>query len=82
MTSLEKIAHYGEIPMEVEVELDRRVFSIRELLDLEAGNVIRLARSAGENIDLRVGGALVGYGEIVIIEDTMAVRITDFTEEE
>jgi len=41
-----------------------------------------MSRSAGENIDIWVGGALIGYGEIVIIEDTMGVRITDFNIEE
>jgi flagellar motor switch protein FliN/FliY len=37
-----------------------------------------MSRSAGENIDILIGGRLVGFGEIVIIEDSMGVRITDF----
>lgn len=82
MTSLEKIAHYSEVPVDVEVELDRRIFTIRDILDLDAGSVLRLDRSAGENIDILIGGQLMGFGEIVIIEDTMGVRITDFNEED
>jgi flagellar motor switch protein FliN len=82
MTSLEQIAHYSEVPMQVDVELDRQVVTVRSLLELEAGTVMKLNRSAGENIDLLVGGSLLGFGEIVIIEDAMAVRITDFYEEE
>lgn len=82
MTSLEQIAHYSEVPMQVDVELDRQVVTVRSLLELEAGAVVKLNRSAGENIDLLVGGSLLGFGEIVIIEDSMAVRITDFYEEE
>jgi flagellar motor switch protein FliN/FliY len=39
-------------------------------------------RSAGENIDILVGGSLIGFGEIVIIEDMMGVRITDFQGDE
>jgi flagellar motor switch protein FliN/FliY len=39
-------------------------------------------RSAGENIDILVGGAPVGSGEIVIIQETVGVRITDFNEED
>ena len=39
-------------------------------------------RSAGENIDIFVGSALVAFGEIVVIEDQMGVRITDFNAEE
>ena len=72
----------SDVPLDVSVELDRRILSVREILALERGSVIRLSRSAGENIDITVGGALVGFGEIVIIEDTMGVRITDFTLQE
>ena len=35
-------------------------------------------RSAGENIDIFIGSRLAAFGEIVIIENTMGVRITDF----
>lgn len=72
----------SDVPLDVSVELDRRILTVREILALERGSVIRLSRSAGENIDITVGGALVGFGEIVIIEDTMGVRITDFTLQE
>ena len=41
-----------------------------------------MSRSAGENIDILIGGALIGFGEIVIIEDTVGVRITDFSSED
>lgn len=55
--------------------------TVQQVLDLEVGSVIRMTRSAGENIDLLVGGALTAFGEIVIIEDSMGVRITDFNVE-
>jgi len=78
----ERIATLADVPLEVQVELARRVMTLRQLLELEAGSVIRMPRSAGENIDIVIGGALVGFGEIVIIEDTMGVRITYFNIEE
>lgn len=81
-TIADQIAPLSDVPLEVEIELARRVMTLRQLLDLETGSVIRMARSAGENIDIVIGGALVGFGEIVIIEDTMGVRITDFNIEE
>lgn len=82
MTALEEIAHLSNIPMDVEVELDRRRMTMREILALEPGSVVKMTRSAGENIDLVIGGTLVGSGEIVIIEESFGVRITDFIEEE
>jgi flagellar motor switch protein FliN/FliY len=81
MTALEEIAHLADIRMDVDVELDRTTMTVRSLLALERGSVIAMGRSAGENIDILIGGALIGSGEIVIIEDTVGVRITDFRED-
>jgi flagellar motor switch protein FliN/FliY len=81
MTPLEQIGPVADIPVRVEVELDRQVMRIGEILQLEAGSILRMSRSAGDNIDILVEGALVGYGEIVILEDSMGVRITDFNED-
>ncbi len=82
MKSNEEIAHLSDIPVDVEVELDRKMLPLGTILDLKHGSVIKLTRSAGENMNILVGGALVGYGEIVIIEDLMGIRITDFNEQE
>ena len=82
MTVLDQISHLADLPVTVDIELDRRVMTMREVLELGAGSVIKMSRSAGENIDVLVGGTLVGTGEIVIIEDTVGIRITDFTSEE
>ena len=81
MTPQEEIAPLGDIPIEIEVELDRRVMSTRELLQLEEGSTISTMRSAGENIDIYIGGVLCGSGEIVVIESTLGVRITDFRDD-
>jgi flagellar motor switch protein FliN/FliY len=82
MSSLEEIADFADVPVEVEVELGRRVMTIAQILELGPDSVIRMARSAGDNMDILVGGSLIGYGEIVIIEDSVGVRITDFGLEE
>ena len=81
MTPQEEVASLGEVPVEIEVELDRRVMSVRELLELEEGSVIATMRSAGENIDIYIGGVPFGSGEIVVIENTLGVRITDFRDD-
>ena len=82
MVPLDEIAHLADVPIDVAVELDRKVMSIAQIMQLEEDSVIRMTRSAGDNIDIIVGGTLVGYGEIVIIEDAVGVRITDFVAEE
>ncbi|MCC7497688.1 MAG: FliM/FliN family flagellar motor switch protein [Bryobacterales bacterium] len=82
MTPAERIAHLADVLMEVEVELDRKMVPIRDILKLEPGSVVKLSHSAGENISIVVGGRMIGSGEIVIIEDSMGIRITDFVGDE
>ena len=82
MTISDEIGHFSDIRLDVLVELDRKVMTVLEILALEKNSVIKLNRSAGENLDVLVGGTLVAYGEIVIIESSMGVRITDFKIEE
>jgi len=78
MRPIEEIAHIANVPIELEVQLDRKFMKISEILSLEEGSVIEMERSAGENIDIYIGKRLAAFGEIVIIENIMGVRITDF----
>ncbi|MBI2689766.1 MAG: FliM/FliN family flagellar motor switch protein [Acidobacteria bacterium] len=82
MTTVEEIGHFSDVPLEVLVELDRKIMTLRAILALDKGSVIKMNRSAGENLDVVVSGALLAFGEIVIIESSMGVRITDFNIEE
>jgi flagellar motor switch protein FliN/FliY len=82
LTALDQIGHLSDIPVNVYVELARKTMTLREILALQEGSVINMTRSAGENIDLLIGGAPLASGEIVIIEETVGVRITDFNEED
>ena len=80
MSLREQIANFADVPLQIEVELDRKIMRVRDILNLSEGKVLTMNRSAGENIDMLVGGSLVAFGEIVILEDVMGVRITDFNE--
>lgn len=82
MKTIDEIGHFSDMPLDVLVELDRKILSVREILMLDKGSVIKMNRSAGENLDILVSGALLAFGEIVIIESSMGVRITDFNIEE
>ncbi len=81
MTPLEEVGHIANVRIEVEVQLDRRFLKLADILNLEEGSIVEMNRSAGENIDIFIGGKLAAFGEIVIIETTMGVRITDFNVE-
>jgi flagellar motor switch protein FliN/FliY len=76
-----QLARFLDVPIELGVELDRKAMKVREILGLQAGVLIKLNRSAGENMSLYFHGVRVGYGEIVVIEDTIGIRITDISAE-
>jgi len=78
MTPMEEIAKLADVPVLIEVEIGRPMLKLGDILALEEGSVVALPRSAGENIDIRVGGVLVCYGEIIVMEDLVGVRITGF----
>jgi len=82
MTPMEEIARLADVPLVIDVEIGRPMLKLASLLSLREGSVVALARSAGENIDIRVGGALIGYGEVIVSENGVGVRITDFKGEE
>jgi flagellar motor switch protein FliN len=82
MNATEEITGFENVPLAVNVELDRRILTVREVLQLNVGKTLKMQRSAGENLDLRIGDALIGYGEIVISETTIGLRITDFNVKE
>jgi len=76
--ALEEIAAFADMPVEIEIELDRRGMRLREILDLEAGAVISFPKTAGDYLDIYVGGAPVARGEVVVLEKNIGVRVTMF----
>ncbi len=66
-----------DLPLDVTVELGRADLPLAHVLALKAGSVIQLDRLPGEPLDLLVNGQLVARGEIVVLNDTFAFRITD-----
>lgn len=66
-----------DVPLEVTVELGRTSKSISEILDFAPGKIIELNKLAGEPIDVLVNGKYVAKGEVVVIEESFGVRITE-----
>ena len=66
-----------DVPLQVTVELGRTTKSISDILDLGPGKIIELNKLAGEPIDVLVNGKYVAKGEVVVIEESFGVRITE-----
>lgn len=67
----------ADVELGVSAELGRTTMSMGELLDLQPGGVIELQRNVGTPIDVLVNGTLIARGEVVVVDDAYAVRVTE-----
>ena len=77
MASQENIGLIMDVPLEVTVELGRTKKSIAEILDFTPGTIIELDKIVGEPIDVLVNGKFVAKGEVVVIEESFGIRVTE-----
>lgn len=73
----ENIGLIMDVPLEVTVELGRTSKSIKDILEFTPGTIIELNKIAGETVDVLVNGKYVAKGEVVVIEESFAIRVTD-----
>jgi flagellar motor switch protein FliN/FliY len=66
-----------DLPLQVTVELGRTQKLIRDVLEFGTGSVIELDKLAGEPVDILVNGKAIAKGEVVVIDESFGVRITD-----
>ncbi|MDE6762646.1 MAG: flagellar motor switch phosphatase FliY [Oscillospiraceae bacterium] len=65
------------VPLNVTVEIGSAVKKVKEILDFSQGTIIELERQAGAPVDIIVNGNLIAKGDVVVIDDNFAVRITE-----
>lgn len=75
---MEAVEPVADVPMAVHAVLDRRKMRFSDVVSISVGDILPLTRSAGENIDIYASDVLLCYGEIVVIENSLGVRVTDF----
>jgi flagellar motor switch protein FliN len=66
-----------DVEMEVTCELGRTRMTVRRLLALAPGDVVELDRLAGAPADLLVNGTLLARGEVVVVDESFGLRITE-----
>lgn len=71
-----KLGRISNVEMALTVEIGRTRMPVRDVLAMEPGAVIELDRSAGSPADVLLNGRLIAHGEIVVIDQDYAVRIT------
>jgi flagellar motor switch protein FliN/FliY len=66
-----------DIEMTVSLELGRATLPLRDVLSLGQGAIIELDKQAGDPVDIVVNGQVVARGEVVVVDDRFAVRLTE-----
>ncbi len=67
----------SDVPVDVTVEMGRTRMTVGETLELRHGSIVTLNRMAGEPVDLLVNGTLMARGEVVVVDEEFAVRVTE-----
>jgi flagellar motor switch protein FliN/FliY len=72
----DKLGRINNVEMSLTVEIGRTRMSVRDVLHLEPGGVVELDRSAGAPADVLLNGRIIAHGEVVVVDQDYAVRIT------
>ena len=72
-----EVSFLGDIPVEVVIELGRTQMVLRDLAGLDVDDVVELDQPMDKPLDVVVGGKLIARGELVMVGDRMALRVTD-----
>ena len=66
-----------DVNLSIMVEVGRTHMLIEDLLRLEESSIVELDSMVGQPLNIRANEKLVARGEIVVINEKFAVRITD-----
>ena len=66
-----------DVDVDLALEVGRTTMTVRNLLQLNQGSIIELDRSADEPLDVLVNGTLVARGEVVVVNESFGVRLTE-----
>jgi flagellar motor switch protein FliN/FliY len=67
----------SDVVCQVDVLLGTATVSVRDCLHWKRNSIVRLRQSAGSDMQVTINGVVVATGEIVIVDDTTAVRVTE-----
>ncbi len=76
VTQKPEISFFDNVSLVVSGELGCAEITVRELLKLEEGSVIKLDKVAGESASILLNGQFLGHAEVVVINDRFGLRIT------
>lgn len=73
----DEVTFLGDIPVDVVIELGRRRMVLKDLAALDQDDVVELDQPMDRALDLVVGGKVLARGELVMVGDRVALRVTE-----
>jgi flagellar motor switch protein FliN/FliY len=70
-----------DVPIPISVEVGRTEMNLDQVLDLGPGSILPLDKKSEEPVDLRVNGKLIARGEVVMVDDSYGLRITQILDQ-
>lgn len=64
-----------DIPVEITVELGNTEMFLRDVMSLTLGSLVELDKKTGDPVNLYVNRKLVAQGEVVLVENNLAIKI-------
>ena len=84
MTPTARPAHGGnnldlvhDVPLQISAVLGRTALTLRDVVTLQSGSVFELDKLSSDPIDLYVNNILIARGEVVVVDDKFAVKISE-----
>jgi flagellar motor switch protein FliN/FliY len=74
---MEDLRHFFDIPISIAIQLADRSMKVRDILQLQPNSIVELPKSAGENMDILANGRFIASGEVLELEDSTGIRLTD-----
>ncbi|WP_422366143.1 FliM/FliN family flagellar motor switch protein [Pelagibius sp.] len=79
---LEKIPSIHEVSLEAYAILGKSSMPVSQLLRMGRGAVVELETGLGDEIEMRINDKLVAKGEVVVVEDRIAIEVTEIVKRE
>ena len=65
------------VPLQVSVEIGRTKKQVKEIMDFAQGTLVVLDKLAGDQVDIYVNGQPFAKGDVIVIDDSFGVKITE-----
>ena len=68
---------FADVPLHLSIEIGRLQVSVGALMSMKDGTIFKILKAAGEPFDICANGQAVARGEVIVVENSSGVRLTE-----